>query len=320
MPIVTGIANIWNLPNYAGELFTADPIQTPLLSMTGGLTGGMRTDNFEFVTAQLYNHPAAAQPEISENASTTAPTPSHIAREQETNVVQIHQESIDLTYVKMSNSGRMSGVNTAGQTANPPNDKYWQIQQKLIKIARDAEKSFIDGVFQKSTGAGVANKTRGMLAVTQLSGGVNIAAGGNALTKAMLNDLFRRMADNGAMFRNAVMFVNARKKQEITDIYNLVGGFALPPSRNVGGLNIQTIEFDFGQLGIVWNRFMPNNAVLVADVSYIAPVFQEVPGKGVLFVEPLAKRGASDSEMIFAQIGLDHGPAFMHGSITGLAV
>ena len=38
MPEVTGIGTTWNLPNYAGELFTADPTQTPLLSMVGGLT------------------------------------------------------------------------------------------------------------------------------------------------------------------------------------------------------------------------------------------------------------------------------------------
>lgn len=29
MANVTGIGTTWNLPNYAGELFTADPTQTP---------------------------------------------------------------------------------------------------------------------------------------------------------------------------------------------------------------------------------------------------------------------------------------------------
>lgn len=94
MAQVSGIGTTWNLPNYAGELFTADPTQTPFLSMIGGLTGGRQTDNFEFPTAVLYDFPDAAQPEISEQASTTAPAASHIAREQEKNVVQIHQEVI----------------------------------------------------------------------------------------------------------------------------------------------------------------------------------------------------------------------------------
>ena len=34
MANVTGVGTSWNLPNYAGELFTADKAQTPLL--TGG--------------------------------------------------------------------------------------------------------------------------------------------------------------------------------------------------------------------------------------------------------------------------------------------
>ena len=308
---------IWNLPNYSGELFTADPTQTPFLSMIGGLTGGMTTNAFEFTTGQLYSHPAAAQPEISENASTTAPAASHIARDQTTNVVQIHQETIDLTYVKLSNSGQMSGINVAGQQANPQNEKTWQLMQKIVKIARDVEHSFISGEFQRATNAGVANKTRGMIELTEESG-TNVDAAGAALSKAMLNELFKGMADGGAMFQNPVMFVSAGHKQAVTEIYNLVVGFSLPASRNVGGLDIQEIEFDFGKLGIVWNRFMPNDAVLIADVAFCAPVFQEVPGKGVFFTEPLAKVGAADREQIYGQIGLDHGPGFMHGSITGL--
>jgi len=321
MAIITGTATIWNLPNFSGELFTADAVTTPLLSMIGSLTsGGMVSDNFEFVTAQLYEHEAPAQPGISETASTTAPAPKHIARDFEKNVVQIHQESIDITYVKMSNMGRMSGINTAGQSANPANEKSWQLEQKLIKVARDVEHSFIAGTYQISTNAGVANKTRGLLATTQLPGSINIDASGAPLSKAMLDELYRNMADNGAMFRNPILFCGSAKKQEITKIYNLVVGFALPPTRNVGGLNIQTVEFDFGQLGIVWSRFMPADAILIADVAYLAPVFQEVPGKGILFTEDLAKIGASDRVQLFGQIGLDHGPSFMHGSITDLDV
>jgi len=319
MPIVTGVANTWNLPNYHGELFTASAEETPLLSMTGGLTGGLRTDNFQFVTAQLYAHPDAAQPTISETASVTAPSPTAISREQEFNVVQIHQERVQMTYAKRSNSGRLSGINTANKSANPADDFNWQLQQKLIKIARDVEYSFIRGTYQMSTNASVANTTRGMLEVTKLANGTNINnATPAALTMTMLNNLYRVMADSGATFTNMVLFASATKVQQITALYNALNGFALPSTRTVGGIAIKEIVFDFGNLGIVWNRFMPNDAVLLVDVNYVAPVFQEVPGKGVLFTEPLAKTGATDDEQLYGQIGLDHGPAFMHGSITGL--
>lgn len=317
MSNVTGIGTTWNLPNYAGELFTADPTQTPLLSMIGGLTGGKQTDNFEFPTAVLFDYPEATQPSISESASATAPSASAIARTQESNVVQIHQEVIDLTYAKLSNGGRMSGINTAGQTANPADEKAWQIQQKLIKIARDVEYSFINGTFQKATSATVANKTRGMLELAATASTVD--ASSTALTVDMIKALMLEMADNGAYFNNMILFAGAKQKQAITSLYEKQLGYNQGAARNVGGMNVTEIETDFCKLGIVWDRFMPDDSILIADVAHIAPVFQAVPGKGVLFEEELAKVGASDRIQIYGQIGLAHGPAFLHGSITGLA-
>ena len=316
MSNVTGIGTTWNLPNYAGELFTADPTQTPLLSMIGGLTGGKQTDNFEFPTAVLFDYPDAAQPSISESASVTAPAASAIARSQESNVVQIHQEVIDLTYAKLSNGGRMSGINTAGQMANPADEKAWQIQQKLIKIARDVEYSFINGNFQKATSATVANKTRGMLELAATASTVD--ASSSALTVDMIKALMLQMADNGAYFNNMILFAGAKQKQAITSLYEKQLGYNQSAARNVGGMNVTEIETDFCKLGIVWDRFMPDDSILIADVAHIAPVFQAVPGKGVLFEEELAKVGASDRIQIYGQIGLAHGPAFLHGSITGL--
>lgn len=320
MAQVTGIGTTWNLPNYAGELFTADPTQTPLLSMIGGLTGGKQTDNFEFPTAVLYDYPEAKQPEISETASVTAPAASHIAREQESNVVQIHQEVIDLTYAKQSNSGRMSGLNTAGQQANPNDEKAFQIQHKLIKIARDVEHSFIRGTFQKSTSGDVANKTRGMLELCTSDTSASIAATDSLLTKDLMDQLFREMAQNGAYFNNMVLFCNAFQKQMITKIYASQFNATMQTTQNIGGMNITQIETDFFKMGVTWDRFMPDDTIMIADISHVAPVFQPVPGKGVLFQEDLAKQGASDRIQIYGQIGLAHGPAFLHGAITGLKV
>lgn len=319
MAQVSDIGTTWNLPNYAGELFTADPTQTPFLSMIGGLTGGRQTDNSEFPTAVLYDFPEAVQPEISEEASVTAPAASHIAREQEKNVVQIHQEVIDLTYAKMSNSGRMSGLNTAGQNPNPADEKAWQIQQKLIKIARDVEYSFLNGKYQIATAANVANKTRGMFELCTSKAGTSINAASAALSKALLDQLYREMAGNGAYFGKMVLFCNAYQKQMITNLYAEQFKANMQTTQNVGGMNITEIETDFFKMGVVWDRFVPPDSILIADMAHIAPVFQAVPGKGVLFQEDLAKNGASDRVQIYGQIGLAHGPAFLHGAITGLA-
>ena len=66
---VTGTGTTWNLPNYAGELFSASPTKTPFLSAIGGLTGGLKSESDEFIVGQLYDLPTAAQPAITEAAS-----------------------------------------------------------------------------------------------------------------------------------------------------------------------------------------------------------------------------------------------------------
>lgn len=318
MPPVTGTGTTYNLPNYAGDLFTAAPTQTPFLSMVGGLSGGKQTDNFEFSTGVLYDLPDPKQPGISESASTKAPESQLVARAQETNVTQIHQETIDLTYAKQSNSGRLSGLNTAGQQANPNDEKAFQIQQKLIVIARDIEHSFLNGNYNKASSADDANKTRGMIELCTSDAGTSIDAQSGALTKTMLDQLYREMASNGAQFGNMVLFCGAYIKQLLTIIYASQFNAHMQMTQNIAGMNITQIETDFFKMGVTWDPFMPPDTILVADVAHIAPVFQPVPGKGNFFEEPLAKEGASDKIQIYGQIGLAHAPAFLHGAITGL--
>ena len=316
---VNGTGTVWNLPNYAGELFTASTETTPFLSMIGGLSGGKLTNNFEFTTGVLYDYPEASQPAISEQASLKAPAATAIARRQEKNVTQIFHEVIDLSYVKQSNMGRLSGLNTAGQQANPADEKAFQVGKRLIKIARDVEYTFLNGTYAEATKSDEANKTRGMIELCKSEAGTSIDAAGGALTENLIKELVRGMADNGAVFGNAVLLANSFQKQMITEVFQKQLGFQLPASRNVGGVAITEFETDFCKLGVVWDRFMPADTILVADVAHIAPVFQVVPNKGVLFEEPLAKVGASDAIQIFGQIGLDHAPAFLHGCIYGLA-
>lgn len=309
-----GTGTTWNLPNYAGDLFTADAVNTPIFSAIGGMTGGVQTDNFEFPTDSQYSLPVAAQPAITETASLTAPQAEEIARSQNTNVTQIFHEKVSISYVKESNRGRMSGLNTAGQQNNVQStEKDWQIARKLEKIARDIEYTIINGVYAKATSADVASKTRGLLALCGGDGGTKVDGKSAVLTKALMQQLFKAMYDAGAIFSNVVLYVGSTQKQIITDIYSYA-----PTDRNVGGTNIKQLETDFGNIGIVLDRFMPQTAVLAAELSVMAPVFQPVPGKGNFFYEELAKAGASEEGQIFGQFGLDHGPAFMHGAITGL--
>lgn len=313
---VTGMGTTFNLPNYAGQLYTSSPTKTPLLSMIGGLTGGMRTENDEFPTGVLYAFPQAAQPEISETASTTAPTGSGLVKSQQTNVTQIFHESIEITYAKLANRGKLSGLNTAGAQPAQINEEDFQIARKLEKIARDVEYTFLNGKYQKASSESQANKTRGLIELCAT--GTTVAAANAPLSLDLLGQLYRAMANAGACFGNMVLFANAEQKQRLTSLYEKQVGYNAPAARNIGGMNVTQIETDFFQMGVVYDPFMPTDTILIADVSACAPVFQDVPGKGVLFLEELAKTGAANRKQIYGEIGLAHGPAFLHGTLTGL--
>ena len=66
-------------------------------------------------------------------------------------------------------------------------------------------------------------------------------------------------------------------------------------------------------------EFLPDGTALVYNPAVCGPVEQPVPGKGNFFREELSKTGAGEKYQIFGQIGLDHGPEWFHGKITGLS-
>jgi hypothetical protein len=316
MSNVTGMGTSWNLPNYAGELFTASPKKTPLLSAIGGLTGGKTSNSMEFVCGQEYELPAASQPEITESDSVTAPTATAIAREQKTNTCQIFHETIELTYAKQANAGKLEGLNIGGQSANPANELDFQVARKLEKIATDVEYTFLNGVYQKATKADVAPKTRGLISLCADS--TSIDAQEAELSKALLDAFWLELVQNGALFDHMTLQVNATLKQKVTAIYEDQYNAQMNMGNRKAGGNIITIETDFGLVDIVFNQFMPVKSLLAADIAHIAPVFNPVPGKGVLFLEDLAKNGAAERKQIYGQIGLDHGMAFMHGAMSNI--
>ncbi len=314
MSNVTATGTVWNLPGYAGQLYTSTPTETPFLNLISGKV--VKTDNFQFPTGSEYSHETASQPSITETASLTAPAAISYVRSQSTNVTQIFQEKISVSYSKLSSSGRLSGVTGSMSDAayGVPNELDFQTARALEKIARDVEYTFINGAYQLSNGAGVANKTRGIIAACA----TDIDADGEPLTRAMLNGALSAAYAAGATFTDTVLLCCAAVKQALTDAYSSQWGFSAPPTRNVGGMNVMQIETDFGILSVVLSRFVPAGTLVGADVSCIRPVEQDVPGKGCFFREALSKTGAAEEYQIFGQLGLDHGPGWKHFKITDI--
>lgn len=307
------MASTYDLPNYVGELFHLTDKETPLLAMAGGLTGGRLADAKQF-TWQTKDLPAAAQPSILEGA---VPASAHRVRAEVSNVVQIFQYGVDLSYTKLGAVGQL-GTPTATATAvlgvQPvQNELSEQLALRIEQAARDVNFTFHQGVFQLPTDNTTALRSRGLLtAIT-----TNVVDAGTAapLTDALIDSLLLTMWGNQAPFRNPVMFTGSLlHKQEVSGIY----GYA-PQDRSVGGVNIEVIETDAARLGIVVDRQCLASVLAIYDMSVVVPRFLPVPGKGVFFTEPMAKTKASEEVQLYGQIGLEYGPQTWHGKITDLA-
>jgi hypothetical protein len=318
MSNVSGTGTVWNLPNYTGILYLIGAVDTPFLNMIGGLQGNRirLTRAFEFPVASPWALESASQPNITETDSLTAPTPTSYTRGQDTNTVQIFHESVTVSYAKQSVMDAIvadatTGLANAGENQPVQNEEEFQITANLQQIAVDVEYTFLNGAYVKAINAGVGARSRGIITATTTNA---VAAGGAYLSRTNFNTLLRTMAGNGSKFRQCVIFVNGFQKQKLTEIFGQA-----PLDYNVGGVAIEQIVTDFARLGVVWAPFIPVDTLLVADLSVCSPVFCQVPGKGVLFYEPLSKTGAANAGQIYGQIGLDYGPEEYHGKITGLA-
>lgn len=94
-------ATSFGVLNYSGMLFNKGNVKTPLSSIIG--SKAKTTNHVEFVTGQEYSSGGnGSQPKITENQSLTAPDASVTTREQKTNVTQIFQESVGISYGKQS--------------------------------------------------------------------------------------------------------------------------------------------------------------------------------------------------------------------------
>ncbi|MFP3990657.1 DUF5309 family protein [Streptomyces sp. E11-3] len=326
MPGITGMGTTFNMPNYVGELFAQSPTDTPFLSSIGGLSGG-EMSAATLVQWQGYDlRDAADDRQRLEGAA--APTAEERTRFNVTNVVEIHQEAVSISYTKLAATGQF---NSTGSThpgsvgitgANPVMDEYqWQIRQHLTQIARDVEKTFITGTFQNPADNLTPRKTRGILeAITTNAILVDAGAGAaGPLTTELVLDLLQMVWENGGIqvSETAALMCNGFQKRQLTKLFVTDANYQ-EMTRNIGGVAVTTIITDFGELNIMLNRYMPADTIAVVSLDQCAPVFMLIPDKGFLFVEPLAKDGASQKAQIYGEIGLKYGNEMSHGKITNL--
>jgi hypothetical protein len=166
--------------------------------------------------------------------------------------------------------------------------------------------------------------TLGGSAITVGTATVSVIKAGTTLTVDGLEGLMQTVFDNGGISEQdtATLFCSSRQKRALTAAYAAEYGKADPfvNTRNVGGLNMQTIETNFGLLNVVIERALAPDTIAVVSLEQIAPVFLDIPTKGVLFEEELARTGSSIKSQIYGEIGLEYGNVLAHGVYRGLTV
>ena len=303
-----------NLPNYSGLLFNKGNVATPFSTLIGGKS--RNTNAWQFVMSQDYDtDETLTQPAITETASLTAPNPDFVSRSQNTNVVQIFHETLQISYGKQSSMGQLSGLNIAGQAANPSTELDFQTAAKMVKIANKIEHTFLNGTYQLGTHDDVAYKTRGITAA--ITSNIKAAAGAG-LGYWLIAELMEAMASHNATTNGLVIMARPVHIMQINADATTNGLTVIPESREVNGIKLSTIITPFGTISMIENPKVAAATALVVNPAVCAPVYMPVPGKGNFFREDLAKTGASEKYQIYGQVGLDYGVEFYHGKITGL--
>ena len=301
-------------PNYSGALFNKGNERTPFLSMIAGKTA--YSNSVEFVLGQDYTSEEGDIPAISEKTSLTAPDATLITRKQNTNVTQIFQESIGISYAKMSNMGTLSGANIAGQSANPRNELDFQTSNKLKKIARSIEKTCIQGKYNKATTDETINKTRGMVEAITTN---TVAAGNKPLDIWMVNEAMEKVYNSNGDISRLTLLIDGVTLNQINASAVDNGLTIVPQTRNENGIQITKLIMPMGQIDLMLGQFLPAGTALLVNFDVIRPIEMIVPGKGNFFRELLAKTGAGEKYQIFGQFGLDYANELYHAKITGIS-
>ena len=406
---ITGMGTTFNEPNYHGQLFALTPVDTPLLSMAGGIGGGKQTTSVEFEW-QTYDLRDPAIRTRLEGAD--APTAEARVRANVKNVVQIYQEAVTTSFTKQATIGQFATSQSAPYisydglgTGNPVVDEHaWQIQQSLKQFSRDVNFAFwnatqvipTDNTTARQMGGLLSvittNKTFALASVTAASATDTITAnghglangdqvvfvnpdvatnirvdrtyyvinsttntfkvaatsGGSALTLGTaapvyvqvsntaavgvsvdkVNALVQGIFDNGGLTEGETrtLFVPSIQKTRLTKAYataygsNVNGAIGMTTGHTVGGVAVDHIVTDFGELNLVVDRALPKDCIVAVSMEQVDPVFLSIPNRGVLFEHDLAPTGSADKSEIYGEIGLAYGAEHAHGVLRGLAV
>jgi len=304
-----------NLLNYSGMLFNKGNTKTPFSTVIGGKSRNV--NHWAFPTSLAFTTGGgSSQPAITETASLTAPNPEFVTRTQATNVCQIFQRALSISYGKQSSMGQLSGLNIAGAMANPATELDFQVANAMQAIANDIEYTFLNGAYQDGNYDDVAYKTRGITAAIT----TNVKAASSAgLGFWLIAELVEAIANSYAPTDSLILMAKPVNIMQLNADASANGLTVIPAVREINGIKIDELITPFGNVGLMANPYVASGTAILFNPTICSPVYMDVPGKGNFFLEELAKTGAADKYQIYGQCGLDYGAEWYHGKITGLA-
>lgn len=242
-------------------------------------------------------------------------------------------QAITTNKVIYSNGGVELGATVAGTSATDTITitHGTAVGDKVVFSARGALTTVVIGrvYFVQSVTGTTALKvaaTNGGAAITLgTATGIKLfVVSTTAPTLDTYNGLFQKAYDNGGLgdVINATIACNSSQKRNLTATYASAYAKSDPlnGTRNVGGVNLTTIETDFGNLNIMLDRQLPQDALAIISLEQLAPFFLEVEGQGHFFEEPLAKVGSATRSQLYGEIGLEYGNEKAHAQLRGLPV
>lgn len=330
-----------NINNFTGELFKITPHRTPLLSASGGLTGGKAINSTYFQFQTVDN---AVVSSVTPGSEGGAPNFNGRSRSAVQGVLEIFHEAVQITFTAQAAYGEIVPFDLASsyknsidklalEGTNPVNDEMAaQLELVLELVAKKAEFQAFNGAF--SDGTSSTRQMRGLDEHCSLSGGniyFNDANGDGSGADQKIHwdtvaGAMKKLYDAGAPLREPVLFISPQMLLDLNkELVNptvsgaLTGGI-LPRDRNVGGVDIDTIVTPFGAMGLALSDYLPANKAFIVDMAFVTPVFLNVPGKGTVFIRDLDQGdNARMGKAVYMEMGYDFGPPQYHCEIADIA-
>lgn len=333
----TAVATSWITPQYHGQLLTLGMTDKncKFLSMIGGLgglgqAGGMKqAKTFKFPLNSKNALDTPTQQDVTEDSTTTAPTPRNYDRVQdEYGYIQIFHKGVGSTWAAESETAKLSGLAITGEVEDLNDPFLSNFNMQMRQLTMDIEWHMLNGKLNESAASSEASRMAGLFAVENKDGGAahtintnKVDCGGDALAVADVDAMLLLMKETSfAPMVNPVFIGRYSSIKKLADLYGVA--VMAGPTNNVGTVSgqIDTIVTQAGRFPLVEVPQCPAAVLGLIDLAYCSPVFLPVPEKngrpgGLVFYQPLAPTGAADKGQIYTQCSLTYTEETYHGKI-----